>query len=61
MTAVNKDYGDCINYIETLYNREIVMHLCCGDFNSSFDRSNVQIEYLNDFISRNNLNVIWKQ
>ena len=61
MTAVNKDYINCINYIETLYNRENCHTLiCCGDYNSSFERSNAQIEYLNDFNSRNHLNVTWR-
>ena len=47
MIAVNKDYSKCINYIETIYNWENChAFICCGDFNSSFERLNVHTEYL---------------
>ena len=32
ITAVNKDYSDCINHTETLYNREnCYAFICCAD------------------------------
>ena len=33
--------------------------ICCGDFNTSFERSNGQTECLNSFITRNNLCISW--
>ena len=58
--TVNKLYSDCIDYIESLL---ITMNcnafICCGDYNSSFERLNAQTECLNNFMSRNNLFSSW--
>ena len=33
--------------------------ICCGDFNTTFERSNSQTERLNSFIAINNLYISW--
>ena len=44
---VNHEYTECIDYIESLYNTaNCGAFTCCGDYNSSFDRSNAQTEFL---------------
>ena len=58
--TVNKEYSDCIDYIETLLNNlHCNAFVCCGDYNSSFERKNAQTECLNNFITRNDLTPSW--
>jgi hypothetical protein len=58
---VNTHYEDIIHIIET----KIEMSNCggiivCGDFNTSFARTNAQTACLTDFIVRNKLRVAWE-
>ena len=48
---VNEEYIDCIHYIEHLYNNtNSNAFICCGDFNSCFERHNAHTTgYLNNF------------
>ena len=58
--AANADYVDCIDCIESLLISEHCnAFICCGDYNTSFERNNAQTECLNNFIERNNLVVSW--
>ena len=57
---VNDEYSSCIDYIKYMYNNEQCNgFICCGDFNTCFNRVNAQTQCLNDFVSRNNLAVSW--
>ena len=57
---VNDEYSSCIDYIEYMYNNEYCNgFICCGDFDTCFNRVNAQTQCLNDFVSRNNLAVTW--
>ena len=48
-------YGQTIDYIESLINaHECMSIILCGYYNTSFERKTGQVDYLNDFISRNN-------
>ena len=56
----DQDYADCIDYIETIFNKtECNYFFCAGDFNTCFSRLNAHTSSLNDFIERNNLAVTW--
>ena len=60
VTLQNADYVDCIDCIESLLISEHCnTFICCGDYNTSFERHNAQTECLNNFIERNNLVVSW--
>ena len=51
-TDVNSEYVKCLDYIELLINSiDCNAVVCCGDYNTSFERTNGQTECLNDFIS----------
>ena len=58
-TNVNSEYPwyvKCIDYFEMLINSIYCnAFVCCGDYNTSFERTNGQTECLNNFISRNKL------
>ena len=57
---MNTNYIDCIECVESLINSsDCDSYICCGDFNTSFERHNAQTNYLTDFISRNNLVLSW--
>ena len=57
---VSNEYLECIEHIESLYNTiDCNSFICCGDYNSCFERLNAQTECLNNFITRNNLEVSW--
>ena len=52
---INKEYSECIDYIESLYNNSNCnVFICCGDFNTSFERLNTKTDCLHNFISRCN-------
>ena len=56
----NQEYVDVVNAIELIINSEDWNGLIvCGDFNTSFSRSNAQSTCLNDFINRNHLISSW--
>ena len=58
--AANADYVDCIDCIESLLISEHCnAFICCGDYNTSFERNIAQTECQNNFIERNNLVVSW--
>ncbi len=53
---VTQEYRECIEYIETLHNSsDCEAFICCGDYNTSFERHNAQTDHLSNFILRNNL------
>ena len=55
-----QSFTECIYYIESLFNSmDFNTFICCGDFNTSFERSNGQTECLNSFITRNNWCISW--
>ena len=59
-TTVTQGFIDCVEYIENLYNlSDCSSYICCGDFNTSFERNNAQSCYLTDFIGRNSLCTSW--
>ncbi len=58
--TVTTEYYDCIQYVESLFNStDCNSFMCCGDYNSSFERVNAQTECLTNFIARNNLDISW--
>ena len=59
-TSVNSEYVKCIDYIEMFINSiDCNACMCCGDYNTSFERTNGQTECLKNVISRNKLCVSW--
>ena len=57
---VSNQYVDCIDCIESVINvSNCNSFICCGDWNTSFQRNNAQAKYLCDFISRNNFVNSW--
>ena len=57
---INQEYSECIDYIESLYNNSNCnAFICCGDYNTSFERLNAQTECLNNVISRCNFVASW--
>ena len=59
-TTVTQGFIDCVEYIENLYNlSDCSSYICCGDFNTSFERNNAQSYYLTDCIERNSLCTSW--
>ena len=38
----------------------IYIYICCGDYNTSFERLNAQTECLNNFISHCNIVALWE-
>ena len=55
-TNANSEYVKCIDYIEMLINSIYCnAFVCCGDYNTSFERTNSQTACLNNFISINKL------
>ena len=47
---VSNQYVDCIDCIECIINvSNCNSCICCGDWNTSFERNNVQAKYLCDF------------
>ena len=57
---INQEYSECIDYIESLYNNSNCnAFICCGDYNTSFERLNAQTKCLNNFISHCNFVVSW--
>ena len=55
---VQKKYADTFDHIECLISSiECDSVIICGDYNTSFEREAAQVDYLNDFISRNNLKI----
>ena len=58
---INQEYSECIYYIESLYNNSNCnAFICCGDYNTSFERLNAQTECcINNFISRCNFVASW--
>ena len=60
MYNINQEYSECIDYIESLYNNSNCNAcICCGDYNTSFERLNAQTECLNNFSSRCNFVASW--
>ena len=60
ISSASVEFTECIDYIESLFNSmDFNTFICCGDFNTSFERSNGQTECLNSFITRNNLCISW--
>ena len=58
--TVNQEYVDVVNTIEFVINSEDCNGIIvCGDFNTSFSRSNAQSACLTDFINRNRLISSW--
>ena len=58
--TVNEDYANCIDYIESLLESEKCnSFICCGDYNTSFERANAQTECLTNFRERHNLALSW--
>ena len=56
---VSREYNECIDYFESLIVANTCnSFICCGDYNTCFERENVQTECLNNFIYRSNL-VLW--
>ena len=49
----HEEFIDVLDYIEQLLYKD--SYIICGDFNTSFERNNAHTEYLNGFMSRNNL------
>ena len=59
-TTVTQGFIDCVEYIENLYNlSDCSSYICCGNFNTSFERNNAQSNYLTDFIEWNSLCTSW--
>ena len=59
-SSASAKFTECIDYNEALFNSvDCNAFICCGDFNTSFERSNGQTEFLNSFITRNNLSISW--
>ena len=57
---VSNQYVDCIDCIESVINvSNCNSCICCGDWNTSFERNNALTKYLCDFISRNNFVNSW--
>ena len=57
---VQKKYVDNFDYIECLISSiECDSVIICVDYNTSFERESGQVDYLNDFISRSNMNIYW--
>ena len=55
-----KKYTDTFDYIKCLISSiECNSVIVCGDYNTSFERETGQVDYLNDFITRNNLKISW--
>ena len=55
-----KKYTDTFDYIECLISSiECDSVIICGDYNNSFESETGQVDYLNDFISRNTMNISW--
>ena len=53
---------DTFDYIECFINSiECDSVIICGDYNTTFVRETGQINYLNDFISTNNLKISWDE
>ena len=58
--TVSEEYVKCIDYIESLLESvNCISFICCGDFNTSFERANAQTECLTNFMGRNNLTSSW--
>ncbi len=58
---VSNQYVNCIECIESMFNMsECNSFICCGDYNTSFQRNNAQSRYLSDFVNRNNLITSWE-
>ena len=59
-SSASAEFTECIDYIEPLFNSmDFNAFICCGDCNTSLERSNGQTECLNSFITRNNLWISW--
>ena len=57
---MSEEYVKCIDYIESLLESvNCNSFICCGDFNTSFERANAQTECLTSFMERNNLTLSW--
>ena len=56
----HEEFIDVLDHIEQLLYKELYdSYIICGDFNTSFERNNAHTEYLNGFMSRNNLMCVW--
>ena len=59
-SSASAEFTEYIDYIESLFNSmDFDAFICCGDFNTSFERSNGQTECFISFITRNNLCMSW--
>ena len=60
MSSVRPEFSDTLDCIESLFNTiDCNAQICCGDYNVSFDKRDAHLEYLKNFISRNNLYSSW--
>ena len=49
---INQEYLECVAYIESMNNNSNCnVCICCGDYNTSFERVNAQTGCVNNFIS----------
>ena len=54
-SSASAEFTECIDYIESLFNSmDCNAFICCGDFNTSFERSNGHTKCLNSFITKKN-------
>ena len=57
---INPEYVQCIDSLEVIltpYAHDDI--IICGDWNTSFERDNVQTKTMNEFLDRNELCVKW--
>ena len=55
MSSVRPEFSDTLECIVSLFNTiDCNAQICCGDYNVLFDKRDAHLEYLNNFISRNN-------
>ena len=60
MSSVRPEFSDTIDCIESLSNTiNCNVQICCGEYNVWFDKRDAHLEYLKNFISRNNLYSSW--
>ena len=60
MSSVRPEFSDTLDCIESLFNTiDCNAQICCEDYNVSFDRRDAHLEYLKNFISRNNVYSSW--
>ena len=59
-SSVKPEFSDTLDCIESLFNTiDCNAQICCVDYKVSFDKRDAHLEYLNNFISRNNLYSSW--